>query len=227
MKKTRTRWLGVAASNVVLLATACSSARVPTDTSPQPSSSTAELEALYHARADSARMRFTPREAQFMAGMIHHHAQAIVMSRLAPKNGASSSIQTLSARIINAQQDEIALMQQWLRDRRQPVPEVHITENDVMVHGADHAAHMPGMLTPEQLRQLQAARGVEFDRLFLTFMIQHHQGAVTMVNELFDGGGGQDEAAFKLASDVQADQTSEIRRMDLMLKALPARDDAP
>ena len=185
--------------------------------------STVELEALYWARLDSALTKFTEADTHFMTGMIAHHAQALVMSELAPANGASAQVQTLAARIINAQQDEIALMQQWLRDRGQPVPEVHITGITLMVHGAgDHVMHMPGMLTQEQLQELEAARGLDFDRLFLTYMIQHHAGAVHMVDELFStDGAALDEAAFKLASGIHADQVTEIARMELMLGQLP------
>ncbi len=119
---------------------------------------------------------------------------AAVMAEMAPRNDASPSIQTLAARIINAQKDEIAAMQAWLRDRGQPAPELHIEGTKMMVHGAKHAMHMPGMLTPDQIRELDAARGPEFDRLFLTYMIQHHQGAVTMVLDLFaTDGAAQDE----------------------------------
>jgi uncharacterized protein (DUF305 family) len=156
----------------------------------------------------------------FMTGMIGHHAQALVMSALAPTHGASATIQTLAARITNSQKDEIAIMQRWLRDREQTVPEVHIDGTNMMVHGAGHGM-MPGMLTPEQMDQLDEARGGEFDRLFLTLMIQHHRGAVSMVRELFaTDGAGQDEAVFKFASDVQVDQTTEVARMERMLAAL-------
>jgi uncharacterized protein (DUF305 family) len=207
----------------------------------QEEASTAELEALYEARTDSARMRFIKSDVEFMSGMIHHHAQALVMGRLAPTHGASPTIQTLAARIINAQEDEIATMEQWLADRGQPVPEAHlelpnltlyIPEHD-STHAAGHApdtAHeashvvqqMPGMLTPEQIQELDEAQGAEFDRLFLTYMIQHHQGAVTMVHELFAiDGAAQDPATFKLASDIQVDQRTEIDRMESMLEALP------
>src|SRR5690606_8713451 len=125
-------------------------------------------------------------------------------------------------------EDEIQRMQQWLRDRGQSVPEVEIEGTMLMVHGAEHALHMPGMLTPEQIAELDAARDVEFDRLFLTYMIQHHRGAVEMVRVLFaTDGAGQDEEAFRLASDVRVDQVTEIARMELMLSALSAEGGAP
>ncbi len=190
--------------------------------------STAELEAIYRARADSARTRFTEADVRFMNGMIAHHTQALVMARMAPTHGASPSVQTLAARIINAQQDEIAIMQQWLRERALPVPEVHVMGTEVMVHGAEHAMHMPGMLTPEQMRELDRARGPEFDRLLLTYMIQHHRGAVAMVHDLFGtDGAGQDEAVFKIASDIQVDQLTEISRMERMLSSLSAGGRVP
>ena len=183
---------------------------------------TAELEAIYRARTDSARMRFTEADVRFVTGMIGHHAQALVMGALAPTHGAGPSVQILAARIINSQQDEIALMQQWLGERGEPVPEVMIAGTELMVHGAEYALHMPGMLTPDQMRELDEARGTEFDRVFLTYMIQHHRGAVTMVDDLFGGETAtQDEAVFKLASDIQADQLTEIARMGRMLAALP------
>jgi len=181
------------------------------------------LEALYWQRQKEAMSRFTQADVDFMVGMIGHHAQALIMSRLAPTNGASSSVQTLAARIINAQNDEIALMQSWLRDREQAVPQVHIDGLNLMVHGGGdhHAHHMPGMLTQEQLEELAAAHGKEFDRLFLTYMIQHHDGAVTMVEELFSvDGAAQDEAAYKLASSIHVDQITEIARMQKMLDEL-------
>lgn len=187
----------------------------------------ARLEALYEARRDSATMRYTEADVAFMLNMIPHHAQALIMSRLAPANGASPSIRTLAARIINAQQDEIRLMQRWLRDRGEPVPEVHIDGLELMIHGVgEHMRHdhtMPGMLTDSQLEELAAARGPEFDRLFLTYMIGHHRGAVVMVRDLFaQDGAGQDEAAFRLASDINVDQRTEIARMRLMLENLEA-----
>lgn len=156
-----------------------------------------------------------------MTGMIGHHAQALVMSALAPTNGANAAVQTLAARIINSQNDEIAWMQRWLEDRGQPVPQVHIEGTNLMIHGAQHAMHMPGMLTAQQMQELEAARGPDFDRLFLMYMIQHHSGAITMVADLFNSdGAAQGDATFKIASDIQADQTTEIARMKRMLAGL-------
>ena len=181
----------------------------------------ARLEALYRARADSALSGYHAADVHFMTGMIGHHAQALVMSGFAPENGASPTIRTLCARIINAQKDEIDIMQAWLRDRGLEVPEIHIADGHLMIHGPEHAHHMPGMLSPEQLDELRHARGSDFDRLFLKYMIMHHKGAVTMVLDLFaTDGAAQDNFVFKLASDIQADQGSEIERMELMLEAL-------
>lgn len=182
-----------------------------------------ELEALHWARIDSSRMNFTQADVDFMTNMIGHHAQALIMSDLAPKNNASSEIQVLAARIINAQKDEIATMQTWLRDRKQPVPEVHIEGLMLMIHGVEGGHHdhmkMDGMLSQEQLVELSEAKGKDFDRLFLTYMIQHHQGAVTMVKTLISTDGAvQDEGAFRLATDINVDQITEIERMKLMLR---------
>ena len=230
MNTQHTGWR-IVALLIVLTTAACSSTgRIGSERASQPATDSAdELEALYWARLDSARTLFTKADVDFMTGMIGHHAQALVMSALAPTNGANPRVQTLAARIINAQKDEIATMQQWLRDRGQPVPEVHITGTTLMVHGAgDHAMHMPGMLSPEQMKELEQARGSEFDRLFLTYMIQHHGGAITMVDELFStDGAGQDEAAFKLASDINVDQITEIARMERMLSQLSGADQDP
>ncbi len=221
MEHPRTRGTTVALF-AALATTACGGTPgTGTDTAPQPANSTAELEAIYRARTDSALTRFTAADVHFMSGMIRHHGQALVMAGLAPTHGASPSVQTLCARIINAQQDEIATMQQWLRDRGQTVPEVEITGTTMMVHGPEYAMHIPGMLTPDQIRELDQARDREFDRVFLRYMIQHHQGAVTMVDELFGtDGAALDDVVFKLASDIQVDQITEIARMELMLKEM-------
>jgi uncharacterized protein (DUF305 family) len=221
----------MAATAVLLTIQACAPARTgvepvaPPPEPAEPDASLAELEALYQARADSARMRFTEADVRFMQMMIPHHTQALVMSEMAPSHGASASLRTLAARTISAQNTEIAIMRAWLQERGQPVPEIHVsgTRLMVMAPGGDmRMDDMPGMLSDEQMRALDTARGVEFDRLFLTYMIQHHSGAVTMVEELFatDGAALGDEV-FKIASDIQVDQRTEINRMQLMLDALP------
>ena len=183
---------------------------------------TAELEAIYRARADSARMVFTETDVRFITGMIGHHAQALAMGALAPTHSAGPSVRILAARIINSQRGEIGQMQQWLRERGQPTPEVVIEGTELTLRGAEYALRMPGMLTEAQMRELDEARGPKFDYVFLAYMIQHHRGAVTMVEELFGQEvTTQDAAVFKFASDVQTDQLTEIARMDRMLAALP------
>jgi uncharacterized protein (DUF305 family) len=159
----------------------------------------------------------TAADIHFFSGMIRHHAQAVLMAGWAPSHGASESLRALCERIVVGQRDEIALASRWLVARNEPVPETDASHD--MMPGMDHGMLMPGMLTADQLGQLDRARGTEFDRLFLTFMIQHHQGAITMVNELFSAGGGEEEVAYKFASDIFADQTTEIDRMQKMLAA--------
>lgn len=187
---------------------------------------------IERARLDSLRYPYTVGDIAFMRGMIQHHAQAIMISRWAPSHGASPAVQRLTARIINAQQDEIALMQKWLADRRQDAPKVDSTGTVTGMPEDEHAGHempgghgghagMPGMLTAAQLAALDAARGEAFDTLFLQFMIQHHRGAVLMVRDLLSqNGSGQDETIFKFAADVEVDQSTEIRRMLQMLLEL-------
>ncbi|MCC5925508.1 MAG: DUF305 domain-containing protein [Bacteroidetes bacterium] len=274
-------------------------------------------------RRQNDRMNFVAADVHFMEMMIPHHAQALIMSKLAPENDASPAVQRLAARIYGAQKDEIALMQTWLRDRAQAVPIIHFDGvymhvgmempegvDAHSVHGGhanhgshsthhdhhsghsaegvheehhqehDHRSHeghrdghqghtiehthsghesssadtghsghsghdaqidrhasdnhrfealghnhlhdhhdMPGMLTQEQLYELATAEGREFDRLFLTFMIEHHLGAVIMVNDLFaTDGGALDREAYRLATDIYAEQITEIDLMRLMLR---------
>lgn len=231
MTPTHTRTLA-AALLAAVATTACGGAsRGAARTSPPPAASgQGNTDAIAKARADSARHPYTAADVHFMSAMIGHHAQAIVVAGMAPTHGASPSVRTLADRIINTQRDEIATMQQWLRDRRQPVPEARATGATMtMMHGGSaHEMRMPGMLTDAQLKQLDQARGAEFDRLFLTLMIQHHRGAVAMVKALFGSyGAGQDETVFKFASDVNVDQTTEIARMERMLAALPLATRAP
>jgi uncharacterized protein (DUF305 family) len=178
----------------------------------------AEAAAVAKARADSALHPYTDADVRFMSGMIGHHAQAIVMAGWAESHDASPAVRTLAERIINAQRDEIKTMQTWLRDRGKPVPEASPHGMKMVMNGMEHEMLMPGMLTEEQMKELDAARGKDFDRLFLTDMIQHHSGAVQMVKELFDTyGAAQDDLVFKFASDVNVDQTTEIERMHKML----------
>jgi uncharacterized protein (DUF305 family) len=163
----------------------------------------------------------SPADVAFMTGMIHHHAQALVMAKLADTHAANPSIKVLSERITVSQTDEIRMMQQWLRENGAEAPEPSPTGQRMQMGGVTHDMLMPGMLTEEQMTQLERARGPEFDRLFLTFMIQHHEGALTMVDQLFAShGGGVDDFIYKIASDTFADQGSEIDRMQRMLDAM-------
>ena len=156
-----------------------------------------------------------PADVKFMQDMIGHHAQALVMAAMAPTHGASEHLLRLTEKIDISQRDEIAMMKQWLRDRHEPVP-------DEADHSG-HAAHMPGMLTAEQLARLDAARGREFERLFLQFMIQHHEGALQMVDELYESpGAAQDSDIFRFVTDVAADQLDEIDQMQYLLDVLSA-----
>jgi len=159
-----------------------------------------------------------PADVEFMSGMIPHHAQAVLIAGWAPTHGARSDVRILCERIVVAQRDEIKLMQTWLSDRGQTVPAADATHHVMKMGDMEHKMLMPGMLTDEELAQLDKARGPEFDRLFLTFMIKHHEGALTMVEKLFESyGGAQEESVFRLASDIWADQQAEIERMNLML----------
>ena len=178
-----------------------------------PPARAAELEAIYRARVDSALARYSEADALFMTGMIHHHAQALEMAALAPERAASPEIGRLAARITTGQEAEIALMRRWLEDRGLPAPDPG---------GAGHDMLAPGMLTEQQMRELEQASGRNFDRLFLVSMIQHHQGAVSMVERLFaTPGAAQDASTFRIASGVQVDQRSEIARMEALLETLP------
>jgi uncharacterized protein (DUF305 family) len=160
-----------------------------------------------------------------MTGMIGHHAQAVLMAGWAPSHGASASVQSLCERIVVGQRDEIRLMQRWLREWGQPVPEANASMD--MMPGMEHML-MPGMLTADQLTQLDEARGPEFDRLFLTYMIRHHRGALTMVKQLIETpGAARDDNVFKFVSDMNADQSIEIERMTGMLFSLAPPTTSP
>ena len=213
----------------LLLLPGCSAATGTTTPAPSPSDMTAEeYEALYRQRLENARSHYTDADVRFMTHMIHHHAQALEMSDLVPERTQNPRIRVLASRIINAQNDEIAIMRRWLTDRGLPAPQVGTASghqaagHEAMEHDHGQSMQMPGMLSPEEMARLRAARGAEFDRLFLTSMIRHHEGAVTMVHDLFaTDGAAQDEEVFKFASDAQVDQSTEVDRMRAMLLTLP------
>lgn len=202
--------------------TGCAPRTIPGQSTAQsPASEALNPAAIARARADSARYPYTSADIHFVSGMIGHHSQAITMSQWAATHGASEPVRILAERILNEQSDEIVTMRNWLRDRLLPVPATGSTGITVTMNGMEHMMQMPGMLTPAQLIQLDEAKGESFDRFFLSFMIQHHRGAISMVNNLLSSHGAlQDQTVFKLASDINADQSTEIARMERMLAAL-------
>ena len=301
------------AINSFILLTACSTSSMVQNTdavdqpistevvthSQQPNrSERSDLSDLFWAHRDSVKMLFTDTDVEFMSGMIGHHAQALIMSSMAIENEANPAVTTLTKRIINAQKDEIGIMQRWLADRGQTVPQViidglqlkitagtepllqfdpeqvahavhHFNEHGTYMdnahymemHGAGAMSHdmhegmehgeeeehsnegmshdmhkgmgsmdhmgmhdhssMPGMLTQAQLEELARAKGAAFDRLFLTYMIQHHTGAIIMVKDLVETDGAAQEGQIgKLAGEINVDQTTEIERMRVMLMEL-------
>jgi uncharacterized protein (DUF305 family) len=172
-------------------------------------------------RPDLVRGPYNQADVAFMQGMIPHHAQAVVMAKMAPTHGARADVRILCERILVGQGDEITFMRNWLRDRGQMVPAADATHHKHMMNGVEHDMLMPGMLTAEEMAALDTARGPEWDRLFLIGMITHHGGALTMVDDLFEAYGAlQDDEMFKFASDIYADQTTEIDFMQKMLDAL-------
>ncbi len=177
---------------------------------------------------------YTPADADFMQGMIIHHAQAVVMSNWAPTHDASAAVQLLTRRIALSQEDEIALMQRWLTDRGLPAPDpLHMMRGDtgqvvdtspLHMPGMDMGPHpmmMSGMLSPHEMRVLDAARGERFDSLYLVGMIKHHQGALDMVQDLFaKPGAGQQPEISVFATDIDASQRAQITRMETLLNAM-------
>jgi uncharacterized protein (DUF305 family) len=174
---------------------------------------------------------YTAADVRFMQGMIGHHAQALAMTALIPARSSRQDIRLLGQRITVSQKDEIAMMQQWLRDRHQQVP-----ARDAQPGGQPMAGNsmnmpgmamsdtlMPGMLTSEQLAELAKTTGDEFDKLFLADMIRHHEGALVMVKSLLGTtGSGQEAEVFRFASEVDTDQRAEIARMNALLDTLGA-----
>jgi len=223
-----------------------------------------ELEKLYWDRINESKTSFVQADVDFMTGMIVHHSQALIMSRMVASNTQNTSIQILSSRIINAQNDEIATMQNWLRDRKQAVPIVRFEGLNILVdveeagvitstirqevstmrseRSADGTSHttgthsggfgshadMPGMLSLQQLEELSKLRGQAFDIEFLSCMIEHHTGAIYMVNQLLaSDGAANDEDSYRLAVDIYAEQVTEIERMKLMIEEIATNKSNP
>lgn len=183
-------------------------------------------------RPDSARRGYTAADVRFVHHMLAHHAQALAMTSLVPARTTRPDMRLLAERIDVSQKSEIAMMERWLKARGEEIPDFvahhdmsgHVmTGHDMSMAAAStpgmatHGMLMPGMLTPEQMAALSSASGPEFDRLFLEGMIQHHEGALVMVADLFaTQGAGQESEIFRFASDVDTDQRAEIRRMRTM-----------
>jgi uncharacterized protein (DUF305 family) len=163
---------------------------------------------------DLSKIGYTAADVRFMQGMIGHHAQALEMVALLRSRTNRDDMRLLARRIELSQEDEITLMQRWLQMRGEQVPDAH-------AHHAQGAPLMPGMLTQEEMVRLEAATGSRFDRLFLEYMVKHHEGALVMVTELFSSpGAAQESDIFAFATDVDADQRIEIARMGAMLREL-------
>lgn len=164
----------------------------------------------------------SPADVDFMQGMILHHAQAVEMTAMISSHTQNPDLRSLGARISSSQLDEIKFMKRWLAARGESVSKTMPQMPGMdMAHDTSHEsmARMPGMLTPQQMEALQKARGAEFDHLFLLGMIQHHNGALAMVKDLFDtAGAGQDAELFNFATDADNTQRAEIRIMEAMLK---------
>jgi uncharacterized protein (DUF305 family) len=165
----------------------------------------------------------SPADVEFMQGMIQHHAQAVEMTAMIPSHTENKNLHVLGARISSSQSDEIKFMKRWLAARGQSVPDTSNQMKDMSMPGMDMSHDMiklmPGMLTPEQMEALRKAKGSEFDHLFLVGMIQHHNGALTMVKDLFNtAGAGQDAELFNFATDADNTQRAEIRIMQEMLE---------
>ena len=179
---------------------------------------------------------FTKADVDFMQGMIHHHQQAVDMVALMRERTKNDELLNFGARIGQTQTEEIKFMKRWLTSRGQKtsmqmmkmdkmkMPKTGSMKMDKMKM-EDHSNHqmaMPGMLTPKQMKALSNAKGNEFDKLFLTGMIQHHEGALVMVDDLFKAqGAGQDAEMFAFATDVDGTQRAEIKIMKTMLEEKP------
>lgn len=171
----------------------------------------------------------SPKDVEFMQGMIMHHAQAVEMTALIESHTENKNIRLLGARIRQSQSDEMKFMRRWLEIRGEPIsPPMPEMSGMMDMPGHDMSSHhklMPGMLTPKQMDTLRKARGAEFDQLFLRGMIQHHNGALLMVKNLFEtSGAGQDAELFNFATDVESGQRAEIKIMQTMLGEKPVEE---
>jgi uncharacterized protein (DUF305 family) len=168
----------------------------------------------------------SPADVQFMQGMIMHHAQAVEMTALIESHTENKELRSLGARISRSQEDEIKFMKRWLAAKGEPIsPSMSPMPDMPGMDMSRHQMQMPGMLTAKQMDALRKAKGEEFDHLFLTGMIQHHNGALIMVKNLFDtAGAGQDAELFNFATDVDTGQRAEIRIMKTMLEKKPQEE---
>ncbi len=165
----------------------------------------------------------SPKDVEFMQGMIMHHAQAVEMTALIESHTQNTDLRSLGSRISHSQADEIRFMKRWLETRGQPTE--HTMHHMPGMDMSSHEMLMPGMLTAKQMEALRKAKGEEFDRLFLTGMIQHHNGALTMVKDLFEAAGaGQDAELFNFVTDVDTGQRAEIKIMQTMLGGNPQEE---
>lgn len=175
----------------------------------------------------STRATLPPRSAkdvEFMQGMIMHHAQAVEMTAMIESRTQRKDVRLLGARISQSQLDEMKFMKRWVEIRGEPVS-MSDMPNSHAHHSSGYEMLMPGMLTSRQMNELKKAKGAEFDNLFLTGMIQHHNGALVMVEDLFDtAGAGQDAELFNFATDVDSSQQAEINTMRNMLGEKPVKE---
>lgn len=182
-----------------------------------PGAATRELPADTHAKLPP----ISKADVDFMQGMIMHHSQAVEMTALIPSHTENKDVRAIGAKISSSQADEIRMMQRWLASRGQATS-MEMPGMPGMDMQGNSMGLMPGMLSPAQMEALRKARGSEFDRLFLSGMIQHHGGALVMVKELFNSAGaGQDAEIFDFATDVDNSQRAEIRIMQKMLEEIP------
>ena len=163
---------------------------------------------------------YTEADVAFMQGMIAHHGQALEMTALVPERSDHATLEVLAQRIEQTQLNEIERMTRWLADRGETVPDPAAYREHAAGGHEMHGGHAPGMLTAAEMAQLAGATGARFDRLFLEYMIRHHEGALTMVAELQAAGGGLEAEVWRFAADVDADQRAEIARMQSLLNDL-------